>query len=106
MIGETLKTNYELVYAAAAEVLKTLDAEAAKEYRRKLRQAQHELKVFVEEHNDVLHRDYSREKYYGGGLTEKEKDDIIIKEIRTSYSKKDFTESVKKALEVLKKYGR
>ena len=39
-----------------------------KEYRRKLRQAQHELKVFVEEHNEVLHRDHSREKYYGGGV--------------------------------------
>ena len=58
----------------------TLDTEMAKEYRRKLRQAQHELKVFVDENNDVLRRDYSREKYYGG-LTDNEKDDIIIKEI-------------------------
>lgn len=39
-----------------------------KEYRRKLRQAQHELKAFVEEHNEVLHRDYGREKYYGSGV--------------------------------------
>jgi len=31
----------------------------------KLRQAQQELKAFVEEHNKVLHRDYDREKYYG-----------------------------------------
>lgn len=43
----------------------TLDTEMAKEYRRKLRQAQHELKVFVDENNDVLRRDYSREKVYG-----------------------------------------
>lgn len=46
----------------------TCDSDTAKEYRRKLRQAQHELKAFVEEHNEVLHRDYSREKYYGGGV--------------------------------------
>lgn len=59
----------------------TCDPDTAKEYRRKLRQAQHELKVFVEEHNEVLHRDYSREKVYGG-LTEKEKDDKI--ELTTS----------------------
>ena len=45
----------------------TCDPDTAKEYRRKLRQAQHELKVFVEEHNEVLHRDHSREKYYGSG---------------------------------------
>lgn len=46
----------------------TLDPETAKAYRKKLREAQHELKVFVDEHNDVLRRDYSREKYYGEGV--------------------------------------
>lgn len=46
----------------------TCDPDTAKEYRRKLRQAQHELKAFVEEHNEVLHRDYDREKYYGSGV--------------------------------------
>ena len=46
----------------------TCDPDTAKEYRRKLRQAQHELKAFVEEHNEVLHRDYGREKYYGSGV--------------------------------------
>lgn len=46
----------------------TCDPDTAKEYRRKLRQAQQELKAFVEEHNEVLHRDYDREKYYGGGV--------------------------------------
>ena len=59
----------------------TCDPDTAKEYRRKLRQAQQELKAFVDEHNQVLHRDYSREKVYGG-LTEKEKDDKI--ELTTS----------------------
>ena len=48
-----------------------------KEYRRKLRQAQHELKAFVEEHNEVLHRDHSREKYYGGGVDKDEKYGIM-----------------------------
>ena len=36
----------------------TCDPDTANEYRRKLRQAQQELKAFVEEHNEVLHRDY------------------------------------------------
>ena len=48
-----------------------------KEYRRKLRQAQQELKVFVEEHNEMLHRDYDREKYYGGGVDKNEKYGIM-----------------------------
>lgn len=46
----------------------TLDPDTAKEYRRKVRQAQQELKAFVDEHNEVLHRDYGREKYYGSGV--------------------------------------
>ena len=58
----------------------TCDPETAKAYRKQLREAQHELKVFVDEHNIVLRRDYSREK--AGPLTDKDKDDIIIKEIR------------------------
>jgi hypothetical protein len=165
----------------------TLDPDTAREYGRKLKAAQRELREFIAKTNAdegkiVLRRDYSREKNYGG-LTDKEKDDIIIKEIhecglvgkihldpikidvdslgydsehfdekergitfdeaksfinnarfsitrwngdfenyfsndgasyvncqsniiRTSYKKIDFTESVKKALEVLDKYGR
>ena len=55
----------------------TCDPDTAKEYRRKLRQAQHELKVFVEEHNEVLHRDHSREKYHGGGVDKSVESDII-----------------------------
>lgn len=60
----------------------TLDPDTAKAYRKKLREAQHELKVFVDEHNDVLHRDYSREKVYGSGIDNSEKSDII--ELTTS----------------------
>ena len=55
----------------------TCDPDTAKEYRRKLRQAQHELKVFAEEHNEVLHRDHSREKYYGGGVDKSGKSGIM-----------------------------
>ena len=43
----------------------TQSPEIAAAYRKELRQAQQELKAFVDEHNDVLRRDYSREKYYG-----------------------------------------
>ena len=55
----------------------TIDPETAKAYRKKLREAQHELKVFVNEHNEVLHRDYSREKYYGGDVDKLEESGII-----------------------------
>lgn len=55
----------------------TCDLDTAKEYRRKLRQAQQELKAFVEEHNEVLHRDYGREKYYGSGVDKNVKSGII-----------------------------
>ena len=73
----------------------TCDPDTAKEYRRKLRQAQHELKAFVEEHNEVLHRDYSREKYYGGGVDKSVKSDIMISE----QSKKPITVITDKAIE-------
>lgn len=46
----------------------TLDPETAKAYRSKLREAQQELKVFIDEHSDVLKRDYSREKTYSSGV--------------------------------------
>ena len=59
----------------------TLDPDTAKEYRRKVRQAQQELKAVINANSEVLRRDYSREKVYGG-LTEKEKDDKI--ELTTS----------------------
>lgn len=48
----------------------TQDPQAVKEYGRKARAAQQELKAFVDEHRDVLKRDYEREKYYGSEVTE------------------------------------
>ena len=33
--------------------------------------------MFVEEHNEMLHRDYDREKYYGGGVDKNEKYGIM-----------------------------
>ena len=48
----------------------TQDPQAVKEYGRKARAAQQELKAFVDEHRDVLKRDYEREKYYGSDVTE------------------------------------
>ena len=44
----------------------TQDPQAVKEYGRKLKQAQQEMKTFVDENHDVLRRDYEREKVYGG----------------------------------------
>lgn len=55
----------------------TCDPDTAKEYRRKLRQAQQELKAFVDEHNEVLHRDYGREKVYGGSINNAKDIDIF-----------------------------
>ena len=44
----------------------TQDPQVVKEYGRKLKQAQQEMKTFVDENHDVLRRDYEREKVYGG----------------------------------------
>ena len=44
----------------------TQDEKKAKEYKRKLREEQGKLREFIKEHDDVLHRDYSREKIYSG----------------------------------------
>ena len=51
------------------------------------------------ENNDVLHRDYSREKHYMADLTEKEIDNIIIKEMHEKYSdlRKKIAEIIKVA---------
>ena len=43
----------------------TQDPKQAKEYRRKVRGAQAELRGFIADHDDVLRRDYWREKDYG-----------------------------------------
>ena len=47
----------------------TLDPDTAKAYRKKVRQAQQELKAFINANSEVLRRDYSREKVYGVGLS-------------------------------------
>ena len=67
----------------------TLDPNTAKAYRKKVRQAQHELKLFVEEHNDDLHREYSREKVYGG--VDKSAESGIIKASHNLAEKKKFS---------------
>lgn len=73
----------------------TQDPQAVKEYGREAREAQQELKAFVDEHRDVLKRDYEREKYYGSGVDKSGGSGIIIKE----RSKKPITEITDKAIE-------
>ena len=58
----------------------TQDPQAVKEYGRKARAAQQELKAFVDEHRDVLKRDYEREKYYGSGVDKNKKYGIMKSE--------------------------
>jgi hypothetical protein len=77
----------------------TQDPQAVKEYGRKARAAQQELNAFVDEHRDVLKRDYEREKYYGSGVDKSGGSGIIIKE----RSKKPITEITDKAIESVPK---
>lgn len=56
------------IRAIKRKVEGTQDEKKVKEYKHKLREAQKELKEFVNEHKDVLHRDYSREKIYSSGV--------------------------------------
>lgn len=77
----------------------TQDPQAVKEYGRKARAAQQELKAFVDEHRDVLKRDYEREKYYGSGVDKSGGSGIIIKE----QSKEPITEITDKAIESVPK---
>lgn len=58
----------------------TQDPQAVKEYGRKLKQAQQEMKAFVDENHDVLRRDYEREKYYGSGVDKSSGSGIITNE--------------------------
>ena len=63
----------------------TLDPDSAKAYRRKLREAQQELRLFIEQENaaegrTVLRREYGREKSSASELTGKEKTDILNRE--------------------------
>lgn len=58
----------------------TLEPETARDYSRKLWQAQKELREFIGEHEDVLKRDSSREKVYGGEDLTNERNRRILKE--------------------------
>ena len=60
----------------------TFDPNTAKAYGKKLRQTQSELKAFIDEHKNVLKRDYSKEKFYGNAVDKTEKSGTI--ELRTS----------------------
>ena len=54
------------IRALKRKVEGTQDEKKAKEYKRKLREEQGKLREFIKEHDDVLRRDYSREKIYSG----------------------------------------
>ncbi len=66
----------------------TMDAEQAKVYTQKRKQAQAELKEFIAENDKVLKRDYFREKVYEGETEKKvltnAKGDVIIETKKTS----------------------
>lgn len=54
------------IRALKRKVEGTQDEKKVKEYNRKLREEQGKLREFIKEHDDVLRRDYSREKIYSG----------------------------------------
>lgn len=54
------------IRALKRKVEGTQDEKKVKEYKRKLREEQGKLREFIKEHDDVLRRDYSREKIYSG----------------------------------------
>ena len=54
------------IRALKRKVEGTQDEKKVKEYKRKLREEQGTLREFIKEHDDVLRRDYSREKIYSG----------------------------------------
>ena len=66
----------------------TMDPDTAKVYGKQLKEAQKELRDFIKQTNSnegatILRRDGTREKSSAAELTEKEKDDIIIEEIKS-----------------------
>lgn len=54
------------IRALKRKVEGTQDEKKVKEYKCKLREEQGKLREFIKEHDDVLRRDYSREKIYSG----------------------------------------
>lgn len=61
------------IRALKRKVEGTQDEKKVKEYKRKLREEQGKLREFIKEHDDVLRRDYSREKIYSGKGEPKQK---------------------------------
>lgn len=55
----------------------TENPDTVKTYNKQLRQAQSELKAFIDDNDKVLKRDYSREKYYGNGVDKSGESGII-----------------------------
>ena len=60
----------------------TLDEVQKKAYQQKARDAQKNVREFIGEHEDVLRRDYWREKTYGIPLEDSQKDAIVNAEIK------------------------
>lgn len=60
----------------------TLDEVQKKAYQQKARDAQKNVREFIGEHEDVLRRDYWREKTYGIPLEKPQKDAILKAEIK------------------------
>lgn len=60
----------------------TIDEDQKKAYQQKARDAQKNVREFIGEHEDVLRRDYWREKTYGIPLEKPQKDAILKAEIK------------------------
>lgn len=58
------------IRALKRKVEGTQDEKKVKEYKRKLREEQGKLREFIKEHDDVLSRDYSREKIYTSKISQ------------------------------------
>lgn len=67
----------------------TCDEQSAKNYAKQVRQAQAELKAFIADNSDVLHREFEREKIYQSPLTNGENSSIIETERAISFKKTD-----------------
>ena len=61
------------------------DPQNIKEYKKKVRQAQKELRGFIGKHSDILRRDYWREKTYGVPAVEKSVKHGMLTGINTKY---------------------
>lgn len=64
MLEEKQRAMERSIRALKRKVEGTQDEKKVKEYKRKLREEQGKLREFIKEHDDVLRRDYSREKIY------------------------------------------